>query len=48
VPRASGDRWYGAFELGSDAAHARNLGFTAIDLVSTRTPYVMYMPVMGK
>ncbi len=48
VPRTSGDRWYGAFELGSDPANPGNLGYTSVDLVGTKMPEVTYMPVVGK
>ncbi len=48
VPRMPGDRWYGAFDLGTAPANAGNLGYTTVDLISEATPRIDYLPIIGK
>lgn len=43
-----GDRWYGAFDLGTAPAQQGDLGLTTVDLISTIDTYRTFAPIIRK
>lgn len=42
-----GDRWYGGFDVGTDAGHAGNIGFLPVDVVRLQN-YRAFIPILRK